>query len=113
MVKLRTLLAAAGLATILAVPAIAAEAPKPPAQKWSFDGFFGTYDRAALQRGFQPDAVVGEAVALVGGEGGRIREAVRRAHHPGEAPGQLPRLGLRGRRHASAPGRGFRRVRRW
>lgn len=53
MVKLRALLAAFGLATILAVPAVAAEAPKPPAQKWSFDGLFGTYDRAALQRGFQ------------------------------------------------------------
>ena len=29
------------------------EAPHPPHQKWSFDGVFGTYDRAALQRGFQ------------------------------------------------------------
>jgi len=28
-------------------------APHPPAQRWSFDGVFGTYDRAALQRGFQ------------------------------------------------------------
>ncbi len=31
----------------------AAEAPKPPAQKWSHTGFFGTFDRAELQRGFQ------------------------------------------------------------
>jgi len=28
-------------------------APEPPHQNWSFDGVFGTYDRAALQRGFQ------------------------------------------------------------
>ena len=27
--------------------------PTPPHQTWSFDGVFGTYDRAALQRGFQ------------------------------------------------------------
>src|SRR5678809_1195520 len=27
--------------------------PEPPHQNWSFDGVFGTYDRAALQRGFQ------------------------------------------------------------
>jgi hypothetical protein len=53
MIKLRTLVAAVGLATLLAVPAVAAEAPKPPAQKWSFEGLFGTYDRGALQRGFQ------------------------------------------------------------
>jgi ubiquinol-cytochrome c reductase cytochrome c1 subunit len=29
------------------------EAPAPPHQEWSFNGVFGTYDRAALQRGFQ------------------------------------------------------------
>src|SRR4051812_41713664 len=29
------------------------ETPEPPSQRWSFDGVFGTYDRAALQRGFQ------------------------------------------------------------
>jgi len=29
------------------------EAPSPPHQEWSFEGVFGTYDRAALQRGFQ------------------------------------------------------------
>ena len=35
-------------------PARAAEeTPEPPHQQWSFDGVFGTYDRAALQRGFQ------------------------------------------------------------
>jgi ubiquinol-cytochrome c reductase cytochrome c1 subunit len=31
----------------------AAEAIVLPEQHWSFDGVFGTYDRAALQRGFQ------------------------------------------------------------
>ena len=29
------------------------EAPAPPHQEWSFEGVFGTYDQAALQRGFQ------------------------------------------------------------
>ncbi len=29
------------------------EAPTPPQQNWSFEGVFGTYDRAALQRGYQ------------------------------------------------------------
>jgi len=44
---------AASLA-LLGGSAHAAEgAPHPPAQRWSFDGVFGTYDRAALQRGFQ------------------------------------------------------------
>jgi ubiquinol-cytochrome c reductase cytochrome c1 subunit len=27
--------------------------PEPPAQNWSFSGFFGTFDRASAQRGFQ------------------------------------------------------------
>ena len=37
-------------------PAAAEAAPEalpPPHQAWAFDGVFGTYDRAALQRGFQ------------------------------------------------------------
>ncbi|HUI22250.1 MAG TPA: cytochrome c1 [Methylocella sp.] len=29
------------------------EQPKPPRQEWSFNGFFGRYDQAQLQRGFQ------------------------------------------------------------
>jgi ubiquinol-cytochrome c reductase cytochrome c1 subunit len=38
----------------LAIPARAQEEPKePPHQQWSFEGVFGTYDRAELQRGFQ------------------------------------------------------------
>ncbi len=36
----------------LATAAFAEEA-KLPSEQWSFDGVFGTYDRAALQRGFQ------------------------------------------------------------
>ncbi|MCB9947731.1 MAG: cytochrome c1, partial [Rhodospirillaceae bacterium] len=28
-------------------------AAEPPAQEWSFNGFFGTFDRASAQRGFQ------------------------------------------------------------
>ncbi|MEO5338323.1 MAG: cytochrome c1 [Magnetospirillum sp. WYHS-4] len=31
----------------------ASDAPKPPVQKWAFDGLIGTYDRPALKRGFQ------------------------------------------------------------
>jgi cytochrome c1 len=31
----------------------AAESALPPERHWSFDGVFGTYDRGALQRGFQ------------------------------------------------------------
>lgn len=34
-------------------PALAAEGAAPPHQKWPHQGVFGTYDRAALQRGFQ------------------------------------------------------------
>jgi cytochrome c1 len=45
------------LSVALVVPAFAGEdltQPQPPRDaKWSFDGVFGTYDRSALQRGFQ------------------------------------------------------------
>ena len=35
-------------------PALAAgDAAAPPSMKWSFDGLFGSFDRAALRRGFQ------------------------------------------------------------
>lgn len=34
-------------------PGRAQEAPPLPRQQWSFDGVFGTYDKAAMQRGFQ------------------------------------------------------------
>lgn len=46
-------LALAGLA-FLGAPAFAAGGSEhPPAQKWSFSGPFGTFDRAQLQRGFK------------------------------------------------------------
>ncbi|HLJ64965.1 MAG TPA: cytochrome c1 [Stellaceae bacterium] len=49
------LLAAFALGFLGAGPGVAADAPtRPlPQEKWSFDGVSGTYDRAALQRGFQ------------------------------------------------------------
>jgi len=46
-----------GLALGLLLPSVAAaatgDARPPQTQAWSFDGPFGTYDRGALQRGFQ------------------------------------------------------------
>jgi ubiquinol-cytochrome c reductase cytochrome c1 subunit len=36
-----------------AVSAVAQEIPEPAKQDWSFDGAFGTYDKASLQRGFE------------------------------------------------------------
>lgn len=50
---IKSVTVALALAAALAVPAVAAEAPKPAKQDWSFNGPFGTFDRAALQRGFQ------------------------------------------------------------
>ena len=48
------LAAVAALGLAAASPALAAgDVAKPPAQSWSFGGLFGTYDRAATQRGFQ------------------------------------------------------------
>ena len=46
-------LALAGLLTFASGPALAAAGAKPEARDWSFHGMFGTYDRGALQRGFQ------------------------------------------------------------
>jgi len=50
----RSAFAAAVISVVLA-PAItwAAGEPALPRQQWSFDGVFGTYDRASAQRGFQ------------------------------------------------------------
>ncbi len=49
----------AGFALLaLAAPAGAQDQPPVPRQSWSFDGPFGTYDRAAAQRGFQVYDVV-------------------------------------------------------
>ncbi|MDA0369397.1 MAG: cytochrome c1 [Proteobacteria bacterium] len=57
MTKLRGILTAAAVSLILATGAnqvSAAEAEAlPPAQDWSFNGLFGTFDRAALQRGYK------------------------------------------------------------
>jgi len=47
------LAAAIALAASATAPAIAATAVEPPAQEWSFDGVFGTFDRNQLKRGFQ------------------------------------------------------------
>ena len=45
---------AAGAIAVAAESGSAAEAEQhPPHQHWPFDGLFGTYDRAAAQRGFQ------------------------------------------------------------
>lgn len=52
MTVLKNVVAAAVLA-LLAAPVSGAEIAKPAEQNWSFDGIFGRYDRAALQRGFQ------------------------------------------------------------
>lgn len=41
-----------GFGTVSAAQA-AEETPHPPELHWSFDGIFGTFDRAQLQRGFQ------------------------------------------------------------
>lgn len=51
----RLCVTAAALLGVLAVGAAgAAEGPgAPPDQGWSFDGIFGTFDKAELQRGFQ------------------------------------------------------------
>jgi ubiquinol-cytochrome c reductase cytochrome c1 subunit len=51
-----TLAAIAVAAVTLAAPALRAQeeaTPPLPHQSWSFEGPFGTFDRAALQRGFQ------------------------------------------------------------
>ncbi len=52
---MRRLAAAMLLALALAAPSFAQEEAMPPLPKpgWSFDGVFGTFDRAALQRGFE------------------------------------------------------------
>jgi ubiquinol-cytochrome c reductase cytochrome c1 subunit len=46
---------AAALLLVIASPAFSAggNVEKPPGQKWSFSGPFGTFDRAQLQRGFK------------------------------------------------------------
>ena len=56
MIRLKTLILAAAVATAGAYGAFSqddAEQPKPERQSWSFSGLFGVYDPAQLQRGFQ------------------------------------------------------------
>ncbi|MBT3791458.1 MAG: cytochrome c1 [Rhodospirillales bacterium] len=53
MIKLKHITLSLILSAALIGGAFASGAPKPTAQKWSFDGIFGKFDRAALQRGFQ------------------------------------------------------------
>ncbi|HEY1260819.1 MAG TPA: cytochrome c1, partial [Stellaceae bacterium] len=53
---MRRLLLTATLAALALLGPVAARADDTPAlphQEWSFDGVFGTYDLATLQRGFQ------------------------------------------------------------
>jgi ubiquinol-cytochrome c reductase cytochrome c1 subunit len=53
---IRHIFAAAVLGGLMFAPAIARAADENqqlPRQQWSFDGVFGTYDRASSQRGFQ------------------------------------------------------------
>lgn len=45
--------ALAGLLMLMPLTSRAQETPPLMRQQWSFDGVFGTYDKAALQRGFQ------------------------------------------------------------
>ena len=57
MTSLRNYLAAAGIAVVLAAGSTqafaAGDGPVPPAHDWSFNGVFGKFDRAALQRGYK------------------------------------------------------------
>lgn len=49
---MKTMLSLA-VALFLSLPAWGAEAPAPKDMNWSFSGVFGTFDRHAVQRGFQ------------------------------------------------------------
>jgi ubiquinol-cytochrome c reductase cytochrome c1 subunit len=44
---------AAALSSVPGVVGAADDGLRPPHERWSFDGAFGTYDRASVQRGFQ------------------------------------------------------------
>jgi ubiquinol-cytochrome c reductase cytochrome c1 subunit len=50
---LRSVCLAVAFAGFAVAPAAAQELPPVPQQKWSFGGVFGSYDTAALQRGWQ------------------------------------------------------------
>ena len=51
--KKKLLMAAALAAATWSGGVLASEGPELPKQSWSFDGLFGTFDRAQVQRGFQ------------------------------------------------------------
>ncbi len=54
--RIHRLAAAAALAAaagFVSAPAGAVEIFDPPSQEWAFEGIFGTYDRAVMQRGYQ------------------------------------------------------------
>ena len=51
--KRKTLAAAFATLLFTTGAAVASEAPKLPAQSWTFSGMFGTFERSDLQRGFQ------------------------------------------------------------
>lgn len=57
MIRIKSILPTVALIAVTVVGAVGAraalEAEHPPAHHWSQKGFFGTFDRAALQRGFQ------------------------------------------------------------
>lgn len=53
MARIKIIVAATLASVVLAGPASAAESVEIPSQDWSFEGIFGTFDRAALQRGLQ------------------------------------------------------------
>ena len=53
MLSVRAFLMGGALALATLTTVSAQELPEPAKQDWSFYGAFGTYDRAALQRGFQ------------------------------------------------------------
>ena len=50
---MRSILVAAALVGLSAPAFAAGETPVPPQQSWSFQGPFGKFDRAQLQRGFK------------------------------------------------------------
>lgn len=55
MITIRNLMLSTLTLAVLSMPAYAAggDTVPPPDMKWTFDGPFGTYDKAALQRGFK------------------------------------------------------------
>jgi len=82
-------IALAGLA-LFGTPAFAAGGTEhPPAQKWSFSGPFGTFDRAQLQRGFK---VYKEVCAACHGLGMLSFRNLSQPGGPGFTEGQIKTL---------------------